>query len=420
MLLKEKDKQIKDLEVECRKLKYNLQELVNKELWDKNREIEKLNKLCRKQKLEIESFQNKSDHASTHLAMREIQPISVRKYNNEDKENISCLSDDVKMLREQLRSYLEEKKVLLNKIYELEKKITSEEEQKAHSSLVHNLRLEVAKHRDEFEEAEKARKDAFNACAMLTNRLEELATFLESLLAHDTAGLNSRKRELLKQAIDRSREISKSFSSTFADPENASIAGTKFESSVDLSAPILPDYSEINLSFSCGDEDEDDVGNHTLKPSDEDNRNSVFNLMMRRSNASTEDLDSYPPKNTVLFVEDLKASGELIFSSEGIHQLDDDINEDDGIGEQKCSCCPNSVTTSSMPASTDEAPKITELDSESESWSEPERQAQFDLTSSGSKLRNRKVRPEPCYSTDSDVSIKRGQSNFCIINMLVH
>lgn len=360
-------------------------------------------------------MRKQADRSSAHSAMRELQPCFVRNYSSEGKENISCLSDDVKMLREQLRAYLEEKKILLNKINQLETNIISDEEQKAQTSLVNNLRLEVAKHRDEFEEAEKARKDAFNACAMLTNRLEELASFLESLLAHDTSGLNSKKRELLKQAIDRSREISKSFSSTFADPENASTAGTKFESSVDLSAPILPDYSEINLSFSCGDEDDDEVGNHTLKEADEDNRNSVFNQMMRRSNdfASTEDSDSYAAKKPVLFVKDLNASGELIFSSEGVHRMDDDTNEDDATGPEKCKvCCPSLMAVSSVPASTDEAPKTADFDSESESWSEPERQVRLGLTSTGSKLKNRRFRPEPCYSTDSDASVRTGWFEF--------
>ena len=277
--------------------------------------------------------------------------------------------------------------------------------------MIHNLRLEVAKHRDDFEEAEKARRDAFNACAMLTNRLEELATFLESMLGNENALLNSKKRQLLKQAIDRSREISKTFSSTFADPDTASITGTKFASSVDLSAPILPDYSEINLSFSC--DDDEDIVNRTLKPADQ---HSVFNQMMRRSNdfASTEDSDSYAPvKNSVLFVNNLNASGELIFSSQGVHRIEDDTNEGTTDASlPKChDCCskiPESLPTTSVTASADEVvpSKTTDFDSGSESWSEPGRKVRYTLTSSGSKLKSRRMRPEPCYSTDSDASAR--------------
>lgn len=354
-------------------------------------------------------LRKQTDRNSTHSAMREIQP--------KGKENILSLSDDVKMLREQLRVCLEEKKTLLTKINHLETKITSDEEQKSQSSLVHNLRLEVAKHRDDFEEAEKARRDAFNACAMLTNRLEELATFLESMLSSENAtGLNAKKRELLKQAIDRSREISKTFSSTFADPDNASTAGTKFASSIDLSAPILPDYSEINLSFSC--DDDEDVGNRTLQSNGE---NSVFNQMMRRSHdfPSTEDSDSYMPaggnKNSVLFVKNLNNSGELIFSSQGVHRVADDGTTDGS--QPKChACCskiPGSLPTTSVAASTDEAalPKSADFDSGSEGW-ESERKVPYLLTNSGSKLRRGKLRPEPCYSTDSDASARLGLLKF--------
>jgi hypothetical protein len=361
--------------------------------------------------------------------MREIQPKGGKENNN---NNVLSLSDDVKMLREQLRACLEEKKTLLNKINGLETKITSDDEQKAQTALVYNLRLEVAKHRDDFEEAEKARKDAFNACAMLTNRLEELATFLESMLGHESAAatLNPRKRELLKLAIDRSREISKTFSSTFADPDCASTAGTKFASSVDLSAPILPDYSEINLSFSCEDDDdpdEEDVAlNRTLQPDD------VFGRMMRRSNdfASTEDSDSYAPpapnnnnnnKNSVLHVNNLNASGELIFSSEGVHRIADDTATTDGSQQQqqKCHACrtriPESLPTTSVAASTDEAvpPKSADFDSGSECcWSEAERKVPYTLTNSGTKLRRNRLRPEPCYSTDSDASARIGMLEF--------
>lgn len=255
--LREKDKLIRHLRAENKKRTYNLQELVNKELWDKNREIEKLNKQCEKLKYEVD-FQRKQPTHTNALPMRELQMSYVR-YSSEGKENILGVSDDVKLLKEQLRNCLEEKRTLLQKISALECKITSDEEQNAQTSLVHNLRLECAKHRDEFEEAEKARKDAFNACALLTNRLEELACFLESLLTHDASALNAKRRELLRQAIERSREISKSFSCTFVDPDTVSIAATKFESSVDLSCPILPDYSEINLSFSCEDDEEDEL-----------------------------------------------------------------------------------------------------------------------------------------------------------------
>lgn len=354
--------------------------------------------------------------------MRELQPSFVRNYNCDGKENIFCLSDDVKLLKEELRNCLEEKKLLLQKITVLESKITSDEEQKAQVSLVNNLRLECVKHREDFEEAEKARKDAYNACALLTNRLEELACFLESLLAHDSTGLNSKRRELLKQAIERSREISKSFSCTFVDVENSSTIGTKFESSIDLCTPILPDYSEINLSFSCGDDDDeenDEIGNRTVQPYEEDNKNSVFNQMIRKSNdfVSTEDSDAGPVRKSVMFVNDLNSSGELVICSGGIHRLQDDITTettDISRAENICNkCCTKgtqeSGMTSSVALSSNEERKHVDFDTESESYSKVNwKVSRPGITSTGTKLRPKRLRPEPCYSTDSDGSVPSG------------
>lgn len=437
ILLREKDELIEQLKDELKKRTYNLQELVNKELWDKNREIEKLNKVSEKRKKENDVLRKQltcdgrvslSNGSNYGYAMRELQPCSIRNYKDE-KENISSMSDDVKLLKEHLRNCLEEKKALLDKISNLENKIVSDEEQKSQSFLIHNLRLECGKRKDDFEESEKARKEAFNACALLTTRLEELACFLESLLAHDFSGINARKRELLKQAIERSREISKSFSCTFNCADNASTNGTKLGSSVDLSVPILPDCSEINLSFSGGDDDYD-VVNDTLKAGEEC-RGSVFGRMVRSTDfASTEDSDSCAVKRSISFIHDLNASNELVFSMQGVRRLGDDNGEagetgetanditDDleTVGGSSSKCLPvsnlqNSVTASSAIVSLDEAPKTGDFDSESETWSEPDRNvsaARIGLSNSAGKVHVRRLRPEQRSNTESDVSCRSG------------
>lgn len=387
---------------------------MNKELWDKNREIEKLNKIAEKRKKENDLMKKQLGCDNRGYAMRELQPCSIRHYKDE-KENISSMSDDVKLLKEHLRSCLEEKKALLDKINNLENKIVSDEERKSQSSLVHNLRLECAKRKDDFEEAEKARKEAFNACALLTNRLEELACFLESLLAHDFSGINAKKRELLRQAIERSREISKSFACTFSYvADNVSATDVKLASSVDLSVPILPDCSEINLSFSGGDEDYD-VVNDTLK-ADQD----VFARMVQSTDfASTEDSDSCPVKRSISFIHDLNDANELVFSSQGVRRLGEEEGEAETVNEitdhletfDHDHLQRPSVTASSAIVSLDEPPKKGDFDSESETWSEPDRNvsaARIGLSNSAAKVHVRRLRPEQRSNTDSDISCRSG------------
>lgn len=55
--LEEKNKEVESLTLELKKKTYNLQGLVNTELWNKNKEIEKLNKFCERKHLEILALQ---------------------------------------------------------------------------------------------------------------------------------------------------------------------------------------------------------------------------------------------------------------------------------------------------------------------------------------------------------------------------
>lgn len=115
------------------------------------------------------------------------------------------------------------------------------------------------------ETSEKSRKDLSNACCMLTTRLEELSSFLESLLP----SLAGRKRRLVKEAIDISREVSKSLSLSCL--EESSIICKSIQ-------PILPDVSQVDFN---SEEDLDD----TILPStsetieDQNNEVSLWNLL---------------------------------------------------------------------------------------------------------------------------------------------
>ena len=122
--LEAKKKEVEHLEGELRKRTFNLQELVNKELWDKNREIEKLNKQSERRQFEIVSLKQQvntrdfqlsvmqdkikeigMNPLTTSLVMREIQPALIDK---EAKENAG--PDDSNWLRDQLQQNMEEKR----------------------------------------------------------------------------------------------------------------------------------------------------------------------------------------------------------------------------------------------------------------------------------------------------------------------
>lgn len=74
-------------------------------------------------------------------------------------------------------------------------------------------------------------------------------------------------------------------------------------------------------------------------------------------------------------------------------------------------CCgadyPNSTLTSSVPVSSDEAPRIPgRCDSASDP---PAGNARFSVTSAATKLMTRRMRPASSYTTDSDVSVPSGE-----------
>nr|5MWE_C Chain C, Centrosomin [Drosophila melanogaster]5MWE_D Chain D, Centrosomin [Drosophila melanogaster] len=74
------------------------------------------------------------------------------------------------------------------------------------SAVIGQLRLELQQARTEVETADKWRLECIDVCSVLTNRLEELAGFLNSLLKHkDVLGvLAADRRNAMRKAVDRS------------------------------------------------------------------------------------------------------------------------------------------------------------------------------------------------------------------------
>lgn len=90
--LEEQKKEVESLKKELKKKTYNLQGLVNTELWDKNREIEKLNKVCERKHMEVLALQKQLREFPLTLMQEKMRSVQTSIFT-EDKENLEPLAD---------------------------------------------------------------------------------------------------------------------------------------------------------------------------------------------------------------------------------------------------------------------------------------------------------------------------------------
>ncbi|XP_075211763.1 uncharacterized protein LOC142318955 isoform X3 [Lycorma delicatula] len=273
-----KKKEVEYLNLELKKRTYNLQELVNKELWNKNREIEKLNKLCERLQIEIMQLKQQLNSNDVHVPFTHEKQKDSENFNNlmmrekvqmmnyeEVKDNSNPLvfsGDDKKTLQEQLMHCWEERKFLIQKVEELEGRLQNMPERDSDSRLVQTLKSDLIKTKQEVEMSEKSRKEVVTACSLLTNRLQELADFLDSLLP----SLGAKKRRVVQHAVERSRELSRSFSAAADD------ANSWQNLQPSLYTPLLPDFSTVD--FWSGD----DITDLTLEEEANDEVDTIAQL----------------------------------------------------------------------------------------------------------------------------------------------
>ncbi|XP_033156791.1 centrosomin isoform X5 [Drosophila mauritiana] len=184
--IKEQEEKIKQLETEVKKKTANLQNLVNKELWEKNREVERLTKLLANQQKTLPQISEESaGEADLQQSFTEAEYMRA----------------------------LERNKLLQRKVDVLFQRLADDQQ---NSAVIGQLRLELQQARTEVETADKWRLECVDVCSVLTNRLEELAGFLNSLLKHkDVLGvLAADRRNAMRKAVDRSLDLSKSLNMT--------------------------------------------------------------------------------------------------------------------------------------------------------------------------------------------------------------
>lgn len=95
--------------------------------------------------------------------------------------------------------------MLSRKVEELKERLRNTPERDSESRLVQSLKTQLTTSKQETEQAEKSKKELMNVCTLLTTRLQELADFLDSLLP----SLGAKKRRIVEQAVQRSRELSR-------------------------------------------------------------------------------------------------------------------------------------------------------------------------------------------------------------------
>eukprot|EP00099_Drosophila_melanogaster_P014126 NP_477084.1 centrosomin, isoform A [Drosophila melanogaster] len=184
--INEQEEKIKQLQTEVKKKTANLQNLVNKELWEKNREVERLTKLLANQQKTLPQISEESaGEADLQQSFTEAEYMRA----------------------------LERNKLLQRKVDVLFQRLADDQQ---NSAVIGQLRLELQQARTEVETADKWRLECVDVCSVLTNRLEELAGFLNSLLKHkDVLGvLAADRRNAMRKAVDRSLDLSKSLNMT--------------------------------------------------------------------------------------------------------------------------------------------------------------------------------------------------------------
>ncbi|XP_058825765.1 centrosomin isoform X2 [Topomyia yanbarensis] len=215
-------------------------------------------------------------------------------------------------------------KALQKKNDSLIQKLTSGSNDRNENIIIKQLNDELIAARDELEKAKHWRKECVDLCAISTARLEELAGFLDSLLRNKEfcGSLSMDRRKAIRKAVDRSLDLSRSLNMSI------SVTGLSF-----------PENSLVGLSCLSGFLDEEDERSF-LGGGDANKENRTFN--------SHE--DNVVEGSTAKVIECLKAENRELRG-----QLEGRTNSRKADSRRKL------------------IPILTEPISDSEAWSEPDR-----------------------------------------------
>ncbi|XP_036334417.1 centrosomin isoform X2 [Rhagoletis pomonella] len=238
---------IKSLEAEVKKKTAALQNLVNNELWQKNREIERLTKLV-------------NANATSPLS-----PTTARK-------NLESLQLQQSFTESDYTKALEHNKLLQRKVDVLNQRLVNE---RTHEALIEQLRQEARTARAEADNAETCRHAYAKVFAALSDRLYELAGFLNSLMKNKEvlSFLSTERRRAMRTAVDCSLDLSTSIRETLTTGDQS------FEGLSNLSRLLL-------------DEEEGALANKTFNSHEQMRARHSFDVLRSENKALRKILDS--------------------------------------------------------------------------------------------------------------------------------
>ncbi|XP_050444363.1 centrosomin [Adelges cooleyi] len=217
-----KDTEINKLNQQVKKLHYNLQELVNTELWEKNKEISKLILKEAERKQLVDSASKNVVAPTPSVGEGQCKMIYDAIENGDGQ---------------QLMSYTEVNQ-LIEKIGNLSTILQTNDDTCATNGY-EQLRNRCAQASEELEALKWKQKETAKLCANLSTHLDELSVFL------DVVGTNFSESKSLKNEIHRMVKRNQQISKTLVE-----LCFKGGSSGVGHNVPVLPDYSEINF-FSC-------------------------------------------------------------------------------------------------------------------------------------------------------------------------
>nr|CAH7722824.1 unnamed protein product [Callosobruchus chinensis] len=364
--VEEKDKEIERLSEELRKCTCYLQEIVNKELWAKNKEIEKLHN---KQANSPEMQKLRKDLHGKDMQLRLLKEkiselgldIGIPKEDSKDLTSPTKQLNHIKGLQEQLKAAKDERDYFKSKLDEIEGQ---------------NYTETIKTLKEDLEKSEKLRRDANEVCSLLNARLEELAAFLDSLLRQKSVlgflGIHKEKR--LREIVSTSLDLSKSFSSFMFNPDQSLSQLSNITSLLNGSA-----FQDLSFNKPQGGESFDESKiNYSINP---DNVTLTYHSHLYKVNKNSD-----PDKEAVI-----SALREQIFNLQSELKLRDNElnklnhhcvklsdktteteNEISTFNFSKLFTSPSKSTSTTLKRRS-LGDQYTSCQSESESWSEPDR-----------------------------------------------
>ncbi|XP_053690716.1 centrosomin [Sabethes cyaneus] len=287
--------------------------------------------------------------------------------------NVIVDQNQLPVSQQQYDSLLTRLKVLQKKNDSLIQKLTAGSNDRSENIIIKQLNDELIQARDEAEKVQRWRKECVDVCAISTARLEELAGFLDSLLKNKEfcGSLSVDRRKAMRRAVDRSLDLSRSL--------NMSISVTGMS---------LPENSLVGLSCLSGflaDTAADDSSFQFDKESNKENFTLNLHEDSRMAGSAAKEIEC-------LRAENRKLKGQL---------------EDRTMNRSKSN---HSDSRRKL------IPVLTEPISDSESWSEPDRDVSLarigleersSLTNSAGKNKNSsgRILQELSSTSENEVNI---------------